>query len=99
MIWGILSYGIGTLIGFVGLVLVVALFVRDLTQHEHAVLRNYPVIGHFRFLFERYGRLLRQYFIVGERDERPFDRATRSWVYRAAKSQLPRPKGRSLEER
>ncbi len=87
MIWGILSYGVGTLLGFVGLVFFIALFVRDLTQREHTVLRNYPVIGHLRFLGERYGEFLRQYFIVGDRDERPFDRATRRWVYRAAKNE------------
>ncbi|MHB8255282.1 MAG: glutamate synthase-related protein, partial [Acidiferrobacter sp.] len=85
--WGVLSYGLGTLLGFAGLILIVAVFVRDLTQHEHTVLRNYPVIGHLRFLFERYGQTLRQYFIVGEREDRPFDRATRSWIYRAAKNE------------
>lgn len=84
--WSILSYGIGTLLGFFALSVLVVIFVRDITQREHSVLRNYPLVGHLRFVSERYGRLLREYFIVGDRDELPFDRATRSWVYRAAKN-------------
>ena len=71
----ILSYGIGTLValGLVGVL--VFLFVRDITQKKHGVLRNYPVIGHLRYFFEQLGEYFRQYFFSGDRDEMPFNRA------------------------
>ena len=58
------------ILGFV--ILGVAIIaVRDLTQRQHAVTRNFPVIGHFRYFFEEMGQPLRQYFFAGDRDERP----------------------------
>lgn len=65
----------------------VYLYVQDVTQERHAVLRNFPLVGHLRYLFESLGEYFRQYFFLGDRDEMPFDRATRSWVYRMAKNQ------------
>ncbi|MFZ5531029.1 MAG: FMN-binding glutamate synthase family protein [Pseudomonadota bacterium] len=62
-------------------------FVRDVTQKKHAVLRNYPVIGRLRYFFERQGEYFRQYFFTGDREEMPFNRATRAWVYRTAKNE------------
>ncbi|MES2770364.1 MAG: FMN-binding glutamate synthase family protein, partial [Pseudomonadota bacterium] len=62
-------------------------YVRDITQTKHAVLRNFPLIGHFRYFFERLGEYFRQYFFLGDREEMPFNRATRSWVYRLAKNE------------
>lgn len=82
----ILSYSLGTLLGFLLVVWLVILFVRDATQTRHTVLRNYPVIGRLRYFFEKQGEYLRQYLFTGERDEQPFDRATRAWVYRTAKN-------------
>lgn len=68
------------------LVLVVmVLYVRDRTQHESALRRNYPVLARFRYLFEHLGEFFRQYFFALDREEMPFNRAERSWVYRAAK--------------
>jgi len=61
--------------------------VRDLTQRQHAVTRNFPVIGHLRYLFEEMGQPLRQYFFAGDLEERPYNRVTRSWVYASAKGQ------------
>ena len=84
---GILSYGIGTLIGFAVLAGVAFLFVSDITQKKHGVLRNYPVIGHLRYFFEQLGEYFRQYFFAGDRDELPFNRSTRGWVYRLAKNE------------
>lgn len=84
---GVLSYGIGSLIGFLLLGLVVFWFVQDVTQKKHTVLRNYPVIGRLRYFFERQGEYFRQYFFAGDRDEMPFNRATRGWVYRLAKNE------------
>jgi glutamate synthase domain-containing protein 2 len=86
-VMGILSYGIGTLIGFGLLAGLAFLFISDITQKKHGVLRNYPVIGHLRYFFEEMGEYFRQYFFSGDRDEMPFNRATRGWVYRLAKNE------------
>ncbi len=71
----------------VGLLALWAIFayVVDVTQTSQAVRRNYPVIGRFRYLFEHLGEFFRQYFFAMDREELPFNRAQRSWVYRAAK--------------
>lgn len=82
----ILSYSLGTLLGFVIIVGVVVVFLRDMTQTRHTVLRNYPLVGRLRYLLEKQGEYFRQYLFAGERDEQPFDRATRAWVYRQAKN-------------
>ena len=66
-------------------ILVVALYIQDITQTKHAVRRNYPVVGRFRYLFERMGEFFRQYFFAMDREEMPFNRAQRAWVYRSAK--------------
>jgi hypothetical protein len=84
---GIISVWIGTVLGLVLCAVVVFWFVQDVTQKKHAVLRNYPVIGRLRYLFEKQGEYFRQYFFAGDRDEMPFNRATRAWVYRVAKKE------------
>ncbi len=84
---GILSYGIGTLLGISLIGLLVFWFVQDITQKKHTVLRNYPLIGRLRYFFEKQGEYFRQYFFAGDRDEMPFNRATRAWVYRLAKDE------------
>ncbi|UTW58386.1 FMN-binding glutamate synthase family protein [Kordiimonas sp. SCSIO 12603] len=61
-------------------------YVRDKTQTESTLRRNYPVIARFRYLFEHLGEFFRQYFFALDREEMPFNRAERSWVYRAAKN-------------
>ena len=81
----ILSVGAGTLLAIVVFAVIVFWFIEDVTQKKHAVLRNYPVIGRLRYFFEKQGEYFRQYFFAGDRDEMPFNRATRSWVYRVAK--------------
>lgn len=68
----------------VGLLIVVVLYVIDVTQTSNAVRRNFPVIGRFRALFEHLGEFFRQYFFAMDREEMPFNRAERTWVYRAA---------------
>ena len=65
---------------------VVVLYIVDVTQTKQAIRRNYPVIGRFRYLFEYLGEFFRQYFFAMDREELPFNRAQRSWVYRAAKN-------------
>ena len=64
---------------------VVVVYIIDRTQTKHAIRRNFPVIGRFRYLFENLGEYFRQYFFAMDREEMPFNRAQRSWVYRAAK--------------
>jgi len=65
---------------------IVFMFIFDRYQSTHAIKRNYPVIGRFRYYFEHLGGFFRQYFFAGDREEFPFNRAQRSWVYRAAKN-------------
>ena len=69
------------------LLIVAIIAVHDLTQKKHAVTRNFPVVGHFRYFFEELGQPMRQYFFSGDLDERPYNRVTRSWVYASAKGQ------------
>jgi hypothetical protein len=57
----------------------------DVTQKRHSILRNYPVVGHLRFLIEAMGPELHQYLVESAEDGRPFDRDTRSVVYQRAK--------------
>ncbi|WP_372761464.1 FMN-binding glutamate synthase family protein [Pseudoalteromonas sp.] len=71
-------------LGFIVLSVII-FYIRDVTQTKHAIRRNYPVIGRFRYFFERQGEFFRQYFFALDREEMPFNRAERSWVYRAAK--------------
>jgi glutamate synthase domain-containing protein 2 len=68
-----------------GLVALAVIFIIDVTQTKQAVRRNYPVIGRLRYVFEDLGEFFRQYFFAMDREEMPFNRAERSWVYRAAK--------------
>jgi glutamate synthase domain-containing protein 2 len=82
-----------TLVAFhVGLVyvllftLLLAVGARDMMQTRHSVLRNYPVIGHLRFLLEFIRPEMRQYFIEGDNEAAPFSRQQRSLVYQRAKN-------------
>ena len=80
--WVIIGFG-----GLIALALIALLlmYIRDVTQTSHAIRRNYPIIGRMRYTFERLGEYFRQYFFAQDREEQPFNRATRSWVYRTAK--------------
>ena len=70
---------------YVLIALFIYVFFHDVTQKGHAIQRNYPVIGHFRYMFENMGEYFRQYWFAGDREELPFNRATRAWIYRTAK--------------
>ncbi len=65
--------------------LAVALY--DIVQKKHAVVRNFPIIGHFRYLLEAVGPELRQYIVTNNDEERPFSRDERRWVYSTSKRQ------------
>ncbi len=93
----VLVFGVGLLwmLLFAGLSV---LGVRDLRQSRHAVLRNYPVIGHMRFLMEYIRPEIRQYFLEGDNEAAPFSRAQRSLVYARAKGDSDkRPFGTQLD--
>ncbi|CUR55575.1 putative glutamate synthase, large subunit [metagenome] len=62
-----------------------AVAAHDLVQKKHAILRNFPVIGHGRFMLERVGPELRQYIVTSNEEERPFNRDQRRWVYASSK--------------
>lgn len=80
IVWPIWGFSIlGTLI--------LALGIYDITQKQHAVLRNFPVIGHIRFLLEMIGPELHQYFVESDTDGKPIDRNHRTYIYARAKLQ------------
>ena len=60
---------------------------RDVRQESHSVLRNYPVLGHVRFLMEKIRPEIRQYLLEDDQDEEPFSRDQRSLVYQRTKGQ------------
>jgi glutamate synthase domain-containing protein 2 len=75
----------------------VALGIHDMLQKRRAVLRNYPLLGHFRYLFEGIRPEIRQYLIEGDQEELPFSRQQRAIVYQRAKEELDkRPFGTQL---
>ena len=65
---------------------VIYMYLVDVRQTRHTIRRNYPVLGRFRYLFEHLGEFFRQYMFAQDREELPFNRAQRAWVYRAAKN-------------
>lgn len=64
---------------------VVGIGIYDLVQKEHTILRNFPVIGHFRYLLEGIGPEIRQYFIESDIDGKPLNRNQRTYIYSKAK--------------
>jgi glutamate synthase domain-containing protein 2 len=86
--WGVLILlGLFLTALVVGSVWFLIAYVTDRRQTRHTVRRNFPVIGRFRYFFEHLGEFFRQYFFAMDREELPFNRAERSWVYRAAKNE------------
>lgn len=69
------------------LILLVAVVLYDLNQKRHAILRNFPLIGHLRYLLEKIGPELRQYIVTSNDEERPFSRDQRRWIYASAKKE------------
>ena len=69
----------------IALLVVVAL--HDVIQKKHAILRNFPVIGHLRYLIEKVGPELRQYIVANNDEELPFSRDHRRFIYASAKKQ------------
>jgi glutamate synthase domain-containing protein 2 len=65
---------------------VIILWIYDLVQTRHSLLRNFPVLGHFRYILEFLRPEIQQYFIADDEEERPFNRETRSIIYERAKN-------------
>ncbi len=86
-IMSVLSYGIGTVLGFLIIGGLIFLIIHDVTQKKHTVLRNYPVIGRLRFFFEDLGEYFRQYFFA----KPPGAGSTKARKTRAESSASARP--------
>ncbi|MEM7230526.1 MAG: FMN-binding glutamate synthase family protein [Planctomycetota bacterium] len=72
---------------WVVLALLGLLAIWDVFQRKHAILRNFPIVGHFRYLLEMIGPELRQYIVTANDEEQPFNRDQRRWVYASSKKQ------------
>lgn len=66
-------------------ILIIALL--DIFQKKHTIKHNFPVVGHLRYMLEKIGPELRQYIVANNREELPFNRSQRSWVYASSKKQ------------
>ena len=76
-----------TIIIILILAVICLIIIYDLFQKEHAILRNFPLVGHLRYLAEVIGPEIRQYWVTNDKEEMPFNRAERSWIYATAKKQ------------
>ena len=81
------SVGVLAILILAGIIVLVGVY--DLFQTRHAILRNFPIIGHLRYLLEKIGPELRQYIVADNDEERPFNRDQRRWVYATAKKENP----------
>jgi len=73
MLWLVLAVGMAVWVSY------------DLLQRKHAILRNFPIVGHFRYWLEAVGPELRQYIVTSNDEERPFSRDERRWIYASSK--------------
>ena len=88
--WLAIPFGIGFFLTCVG--------IHDFFQTKHAILRNYPIMAHLRFIFEEIRPEMRQYFFEGDKDGMPFSRDRRAVVYQRAKMMLDvRPFGTNYD--
>lgn len=67
--------------------IIIGLAIYDIFQRKHAILRNFPIVGHFRYWLETVGPELRQYIVTDNDEERPFSRDQRRWVYASSKKE------------
>ena len=85
-IWPQWAAPLGVALALAGFLAVLGL--RDVTQTRHAILRNYPILAHMRFIFEHLRPAMRQYFFEDDKDGMPFGRDKRAIVYQRAKREL-----------
>ena len=95
--WALAMHEVGLLL-LVTFLLLTATGLYDMVQDKRSILRNYPVIGHMRFVMEFIRPEIRQYFIENDTDAAPFSRSQRSLVYARAKGESDkRPFGTQLD--
>ncbi|MDF1756901.1 MAG: FMN-binding glutamate synthase family protein [Legionellaceae bacterium] len=68
------------------ILIILGIWLYDILQKRKAILRNFPVVGHFRYLFEFIRPEIQQYFIANDEEERPYNREVRSLIYRRSKN-------------
>ncbi|MCD2259541.1 FMN-binding glutamate synthase family protein [Psychroserpens luteolus] len=69
------------------IIVLVVIAIRDILQKKHTIQHNFPLIGHIRYWFESIGPEIRQYFVANNREELPFNRIERGWVYASSKNE------------
>ncbi len=83
----VLSF-LGTISWWLWLIIaIVIVALRDIMQRKHTISHNFPIVGHIRYLFESIGPEIRQYFVANNREELPFNRIERGWIYASAKKE------------
>ena len=67
---------------------IILVIIRDVfIQKSHTITHNFPILGHFRYWLEKIGPELRQYIVANNREELPFNRQERSWIYASSKKE------------
>jgi glutamate synthase domain-containing protein 2 len=69
------------------IIAIVIVGIRDIAQREHTISHNFPIVGHIRYWLESIGPELRQYLVANNREELPFNRIERGWVYASSKNE------------
>ncbi|QCE42355.1 FMN-binding glutamate synthase family protein [Psychroserpens sp. NJDZ02] len=69
------------------IIVLVIIAIRDIFQRKHTISHNFPIVGHFRYMLEKIGPELRQYLVANNREELPFNRIERGWIYASAKKE------------
>jgi len=69
------------------LLILLVIFFKDIFQKNHTIQHNFPILGHLRFVLEKMGGPLRQYWFSNNREELPFDRDSRGWIYASSKKE------------
>ncbi|PIB31553.1 glutamate synthase [Gaetbulibacter sp. 5U11] len=69
------------------IIVLVIIAIRDIIQKKHTISHNFPIVGHFRYMLEKIGPELRQYLVANNREELPFNRIERGWIYASAKKE------------
>ncbi|WP_452596527.1 FMN-binding glutamate synthase family protein [Pontimicrobium sp. MEBiC01747] len=79
---------LSTISWWLWIIIVLAIIaLRDIIQKKHTISHNFPIVGHIRYLFESIGPEIRQYFVANNREELPFNRIERGWIYASAKKE------------
>lgn len=69
------------------LILLFVIGIIDIIQKKHTIMHNFPIVGHLRYFLESIGPELRQYIVANNREELPFNRRERGWIYASAKNE------------